>query len=109
MLDSLTLDLLRTLAASADEGSFSAAGRKLRRTQSVVSQAIANLEDQLGLRLFDRAGRYPKATPADIRLVEEAHSIMRGVDGFARLPATWPAALNPSCLSSLTPSFPSRI
>ena len=85
MLDSLTLDLLRTLVASADEGSFSAAGRKLRRTQSVVSEAIANLEDQLGLRLFDRTGRLAKATPAGIRLVEEARAVMRGVDGFRAL------------------------
>ena len=48
---------LRTFIAAADEGSFSAAGRRLRRAQSVVSQTLANLEGQLGVRLFDRAGR----------------------------------------------------
>ena len=36
MLDAVTLDQLRTFIA-AEQGSFSAAGRKLRRAQSVVS------------------------------------------------------------------------
>ena len=44
MLDAVTLDQLRTFIAAAEQGSFSAAGRKLRRAQSVVSQALANLE-----------------------------------------------------------------
>jgi DNA-binding transcriptional LysR family regulator len=34
MLDSVSLDQLRTFIAAADEGSFSAAGRRLRRAQS---------------------------------------------------------------------------
>jgi len=38
MLDAVTLDQLRTLIAAADEGSFSGAGRKLRRAQSVISK-----------------------------------------------------------------------
>ena len=38
MLDGITLDQLRTFIAAVDEGSFSAAGRKLRRAQSVISQ-----------------------------------------------------------------------
>ena len=38
MLDGITLDQLRTFIAAVDEGSFSAAGRRLRRAQSVVSR-----------------------------------------------------------------------
>ena len=48
MLDAVSLDQLRVFIAAAEEGSFSAAGRKLRRAQSLVSQAILNLESQLG-------------------------------------------------------------
>ena len=62
MLDGITLDQTRTFIAAADHGSFSAAGRKLRRAQSVVSQTLANLEAQLGVKLFDRLGRYPRLT-----------------------------------------------
>ena len=64
MLDAVSLDQLRTFIAAVDEGSFSAASRKLLRAQSVVSETISNLEDQIGVRLFDRSGRYPKLTAA---------------------------------------------
>jgi DNA-binding transcriptional LysR family regulator len=56
MLDGVTLDQFRTFVAAADEGSFSAAGRRLGRAQSVVSQTLANMEAQLGTKLFDRSG-----------------------------------------------------
>jgi DNA-binding transcriptional LysR family regulator len=55
--DGVTSDQLRTFIAAVAEGSFSAAGRKLRRAQSVVSQTLANLEAQLGAKLFDRSMR----------------------------------------------------
>ena len=66
MLDAVSLDQLRAFIAAVDEGSFSAASRKLLRSQSVVSETISNLEEQIGVRLFDRSGRYPKLTPAGL-------------------------------------------
>jgi DNA-binding transcriptional LysR family regulator len=63
MLDGVTLDQLRTVIAAADEGSFSAAGRKLRRAQSLVSQTLANLEGRFGVKLFDRTGAGPTGRP----------------------------------------------
>jgi DNA-binding transcriptional LysR family regulator len=80
MLDSVSLDQLRTFIAALDEGSFSDASRKLRRAQSVVSETVSNLEDQIGVLLFDRCGRYPKLTPAGIVLLADARSIVTGVD-----------------------------
>ena len=62
MLDAVTLDQLRAFATIADEGSFSAAARKLRRVQSAVSHAIGIVEDQLGVQLFDRSARLPRLT-----------------------------------------------
>jgi DNA-binding transcriptional LysR family regulator len=41
MLDRVSLDQLRTFIAAVEGGSFSAAGRHLRRAQSVVSQTLA--------------------------------------------------------------------
>jgi DNA-binding transcriptional LysR family regulator len=82
MLDGLTLDQLRTFIAAVDEGSFSAAGRKLRRAQSVVSQTLANLEAQLGVKLFDRSARYPKLTEEGRSLLADARSVADNVDGF---------------------------
>src|SRR5258708_33688824 len=79
MLDAGCLDQLRTFIAAVDEGSFSAASRKLLRSQSVVSETISNLEDQIGVQLFDRSGRYPKLTPAGSVLLGAARSIVTGV------------------------------
>ncbi|MGL6070507.1 LysR family transcriptional regulator [Craterilacuibacter sp.] len=67
-----SLEQFRALLAAAETGSFSAAARKLGKAQSVVSTAIANLEIDLGLELFDRTGRYPQLTIAGARMVREA-------------------------------------
>jgi len=72
-----TLDQLHVLVAVADTGSFSAAGRKLNRAQSVVSYAITNLEAQLGLKLFDREGIREAALTAEGRaMVADARRMM---------------------------------
>src|SRR6202012_2012437 len=80
MLDGVSLDQLRTFIAAVDEGSFSAASRKLLRSQSVVSETVSNLEDQIGVPLFDRSGRYPKLTPAGEVLLADARNIINNVD-----------------------------
>lgn len=80
MLDGVSLDQLRTFIAAADEGSFSAASRKLRRSQSAVSEWVAGLEAQLNVCLFDRSGRYPKLTPEGVALLADARSVVSGVD-----------------------------
>jgi DNA-binding transcriptional LysR family regulator len=80
MLDGVSLDQLRTFIASVDEGSFSAAARKLRRAQSVVSDLVSGLEAQIGVLLFDRTGRYPTLTPAGVVLLADARGIVTGVD-----------------------------
>lgn len=82
MLDGVTLDQLRTFIAAVDQGSFSAAARKLRRAQSVVSQTLGNLEAQLGVKLFDRSERYPKLTDEGRSLLVDARSVADAIDGF---------------------------
>ncbi|MHA7681638.1 LysR family transcriptional regulator [Cupriavidus sp. PET2-C1] len=82
MLDGVSLDQLRTFIAAADEGSFSAAGRKLRRAQSVVSHTLANLEGQIDVQLFDRSGRYPRLTEQGTALLAQARVVVGGMDGF---------------------------
>ena len=79
MLEGVSLDQLRTFIAAVDEGSFSAAARKLTRVQSAVSSWISDLEDQFGVVLFDRSGRFPKLTPEGVLLLADARSIVSGV------------------------------
>lgn len=72
-----TLDQLQILVTVADTGSFSAAGRKLNRAQSVISYAVANLEAQLGLKLFEREGtREPQLTDVGRATLEDARRMV---------------------------------
>lgn len=73
--DAVTLDQLRVFLAVAEQGSFSAAARRLRRAQSAVSYAIANLERILGVLLFEREGRTPSLTEAGRSLLGETKAI----------------------------------
>jgi len=106
MLDALTLDQLRTFIAAVDEGSFSAAGRKLRRAQSVVSQTLANLEAQLGVKLFDRAARYPRLTEAGRSLLADARSVADGVDGFKARARAMREGLEPELSVAIDVMYP---
>lgn len=80
MLDGVSLDQLRTFVAAADEGSFSAAARKLNRVQSAVSGWVSSLEAQIGVPLFDRTGRFPRLTPEGVLLLADARNIVSSVD-----------------------------
>jgi DNA-binding transcriptional LysR family regulator len=78
-----TLDQLRVFLTVVDTGSFAAAGRKLNRATSVISYAIANLEAQLGLALFDReTTRKPQLTEAGQTVLSEARTVAHGIDGL---------------------------
>ena len=56
-------EALTAFVETVSTGSFSAAARRLRKSQSTVSTAIANLEADLGVTLFDRSSRHPVLTP----------------------------------------------
>jgi DNA-binding transcriptional LysR family regulator len=78
--DSLTLDQLRLFVSVADDGSFSACARRFKRAQSAVSYGIANLENNLSLKLFDRSGRKPALTPTGESLLSDARKILDSVN-----------------------------
>ncbi|MGK9170589.1 LysR family transcriptional regulator [Inquilinus limosus] len=80
MLDALTLDQMRAFVAVADAGSFRAAAVRLARVQSAVSHAVANLEAQLGVALFDRSGRRPVLTAEGRALLADMRAILLKAD-----------------------------
>ncbi|SEL34174.1 LysR family transcriptional regulator [Nitrosovibrio tenuis] len=106
MLDAMSTDQLRTFIAAADEGSFSAAGRKLRRAQSVVSQTLANLELQVGFTLFDRSGRYPKLTEAGRALLADARVVISSMDAFKAKARTLEEGLEPELAVAVDVMYP---
>ncbi|MDB5928495.1 MAG: allS 1 [Polaromonas sp.] len=82
MLETVSLDNLRVFVAAVDEGSFSGAGRKLRRAQSLISQNIRNLEAHIGVTLFDRASRLPVLTPEGKALLADARRLIDQMNAF---------------------------
>ncbi|TQI81535.1 DNA-binding transcriptional LysR family regulator [Serratia fonticola] len=69
-------EALLAFVEAAALGSFSAAARKLRKSQSTVSTAIANLEADLGLVLFDRQSRQPVLTVAGRKVLGHVQEIL---------------------------------
>lgn len=72
---SFSSDGVEVFLAVIDHGSFSAAARALRRVPSAVSMAIAHLEAELDLQLFDRKGREPRPTAAARSLEPQARAL----------------------------------
>jgi DNA-binding transcriptional LysR family regulator len=106
MLEGVSLDQLRTFITAADEGSFSAAGRRLRRAQSVISQTLANLEGKLHLKLFDRTARYPVLTDQGRALLADARAVTGGVDLFKARAKTLVGGLEPELRVAVDVLFP---
>ena len=78
-----TLDQLKVFTTIVDAGSFAAAARKLGRATSVISYSVANLENQLGVQLFDRTlTKTPQLTDVGRTVLAEARTVTNGVNGL---------------------------
>ncbi len=72
----VTLWGIEIFVAAAEEGSISAAARRLGVSPSAVSQQLAGLESALGAILLDRSGRPVQVTPAGIMFRRHAQTIL---------------------------------
>src|SRR5689334_16060920 len=90
-----SLDQLAGFLAVVEEGSFSAAGRKLGRVQSAISYGIAQLESALDMQLFDRNGHTPVLTDAGHRLAAEAKLVLAQARDLAEVAARLRAGIEP--------------
>ncbi|MHC2145993.1 LysR family transcriptional regulator [Pseudomonas alkylphenolica] len=78
MAEQWNLEQLRLFVGVAEQRSFSAVARTQRKAQSAVSNAIALLEADLGVTLFERSsGRQPRLTEAGAALLEDARELLR--------------------------------
>ncbi|WP_144214089.1 LysR family transcriptional regulator [Shewanella donghaensis] len=71
-----SIEQLQAFVTAVNLGSFSAAARSLGKAQSRVSTAIANLEIDLGFKLFDRTGRLPVLTVQGEQMYIEANAVI---------------------------------
>ncbi len=82
---SLTLRQVRAFLAVAAAGRVSRAASELALSPSAVSEAIAELEELLGYRLFERTARGMRLTAEGSRFVEHARNVVAAVDGALRV------------------------
>jgi DNA-binding transcriptional LysR family regulator len=116
----LELDLLQTLVAIVDSGSFAAAALRVHRTQSAVSMQMRRLESIAEKPIFDRAGRKARLTPAGetllayarriLTLENEAFSLLGEAERAGTIRLGWPedylAPLLPGILIRFAADYP---
>ena len=73
----MDLRQLEIIRAIADTGSFTAAGEKLRVSQSAISRQILLLEAELGEAVFHRIGRRIRITPVGESLLQLSHRVFQ--------------------------------
>jgi DNA-binding transcriptional LysR family regulator len=72
----ITLWGIEVFVAAAEEGSISAAARRLGVSPSAVSQQLTGLEAALGATILDRSGRPVQVTPAGAMFRRHAQTIL---------------------------------
>jgi DNA-binding transcriptional LysR family regulator len=107
-MDALTLDQFQVFAAVVDEGSFSAAARRLNRAQSAVTYAIQKLEEQTGAELFDRSAYRPALSEAGRALLPRVRRILTEVADFRVQARGIAGGLEPELALVVDSMFPMR-
>ncbi len=73
--DFTSLKLLAIFATVIESGSFAEAARRLQSSRSRISEQVAQLEQQLNVRLIQRSTRKLSITPEGQRVYEEARTL----------------------------------
>lgn len=76
----LSLESLEVLDAIARKGSFAAAAESLFRVPSAVTYTVRNLEENLGVALFDRTGHRAELTEAGVELLREGRRLLNAAN-----------------------------
>lgn len=77
-----TLSQLRAFVAVAQDRHFGTAAARLKVSQPTLSQALASLEQGLGVQLIERSTRKVLMTNAGTHLLDRARATLEAADGF---------------------------
>ena len=81
----MELAALQAFVEVAERSSFSEAAEALYLTQPAVSKRVAQLETELGTRLFDRIGRRVSLTDTGTRLLPQAKRLLNDARELRRM------------------------
>lgn len=105
----ITLLQLRAFVAVSRYGSFTLAADFLNRTQPAVTVQVKQLEDALGLRLFDRTTRQLRLTSVGLALVPVLSDMLQQLDSVIEashdLRAIRAGIVRIGCLPSVAANF----
>ncbi|MEZ4237792.1 MAG: LysR family transcriptional regulator [Myxococcota bacterium] len=76
----MSVEQLQTVVGIAEEGALGRAARRLRFSEPPMTRRLAALEDELGVRLFERLPRGMRPTPAGEALLGYARRILAAID-----------------------------
>lgn len=103
-----TLDSLAAFVETCGSGSFSAAARRLGKSQSTISEAIANLEIDVGVALFDRSHRQPVLTEAGQALLAQAREVLAASERFGRTASQLSGGQEPRLTVAMSDTYQSE-
>lgn len=74
------LQAMNSFVAVVHSGGLASAARKLKLSPPVVTRAVAELEERLGLRLLTRTTRVVRVTDAGARFAEDCRRILAEIE-----------------------------
>jgi len=104
----ISLEGLQVLDSIDRRGSIAAASTELHRVPSTISYAVAKLEEDLGVAVFERSGPRISLTPAGKELLKEGRYLLKAAQDLEhrvrRVASGWETQLTIGLESLLAPS-----
>lgn len=101
----MKLQQILTFVTVYQERSFTAAAERIHATQSGLSMQIKELEDRVGVKLFDRSPKGVTPTAPGEQLYKHALKLIRQVDRLRREMAAISGEVTGSVKAGLMPTF----
>jgi DNA-binding transcriptional LysR family regulator len=99
------LNALAAFARVVEAGNFAEAARRMKMPTSTLSRRIAELENQLGVRLLERSTRRLRLTDAGSGLLEHAQRALSAGEAASRIASNYGASISGRLRLSAPPSL----
>jgi DNA-binding transcriptional LysR family regulator len=108
-IGNFSLEQLRTFAEVVEAGSFSAAARRLHRTQSAVTYLVQKLEEAIGTPLFDRSTYRASLTVAGLALLPRAQRVLEAAGALQQQARAMNMGIEPELAIVVDAMFPMAV